>query len=1548
MATELIVIALPHTSNPATEDDDFHVSLFVSPKLGPDGHLRDYPAFLNWTRKLGRAVIELHDQDGAIECEALLGKTDPAVWPKLFPGRTPIRGQSVPAWQDHDWNSFDTRNVTALAKIMHATSVLASPTSPPKVVDHPLTAPMQRFTEDCYRPDPRYSLRENRLEHRMYDESIGTRALDEYLRNGGERLLGTTGFSVAEASTSAASLTARMAVELHRARRFYERPESEQAYQERPTEQAKPLPEPEPEFHERCVACGDHPALLRKLGLVVDLVVHDLARLAAAEWLEGSITVADATCHTTQTRCRTMADGSMVTVATTDDWEGGALTLGREDRFQVLDVDADGSALKSERFLWSIPRLAKIEDNGDDIHAASPALRAYGFTVARTGQAADSKDRIARQQTLAGSITSSPALFTEDVTRGVRVEVWDDRLARWRSLHRRLTDVLVDGVAGPVLDDLDDEGFIQGTAASRTPGADDSAPVYVHEAMFGWEGWSLSAPRPGRRIRKATPAELAVDPERTEIVEDNPTTRPQRSPHPLTFSNRATPGTLPRLRFGRSYAFRAWQVDLAGNTRPHELNPPPAAPEPDVAHVLQGLLPGGPVDGAHLWSTAFRQATHESLSAARLVVRPELEDLPGHLTTLVAPRLAEVSRGRAAPVGLAQGSLRRTAVAAAAQAAVDTVDHPLVLDTAVSDARPVSSLVASQAGALNLVGPVSDLAVQALATVTALRPFLRWDPVQPPAVVARRPFTEGESLRVLVVRSGVTQDPATLELTVTDPTAYAEQVKARHRDYHSTSERHLAPPKTTQMTAELHGKFDGGIGDSASEKARSDAALALALTEDGSFLDRDRADLDHPAKRIKQPHVRLVDPPVQQTDTPLKKLPLQEGESLAPGQYVVHDVDDLTIPYLPDPLAEGVSLVFPEAGTDRPVPLPFPYGGEGFTAAYAGDWPRVEPYRLVLAGADELGGRVEGRVIRMRLPSGDVQRLQLSSSIPREDLDLLGPWRTISSIFTSHPEVVEAAADGWLWGLSPSESVMLVHAVPRPLAVPRPTTLVAGRTAGQTSAWLGGGLDVHGPSTDSVTAEASWTDPVDDLAAPGPDHVDKKEKAFQIRITDWEDVAVLSAFDVVGNVPGFGPVEVHRAVHEFGDTRHHRISYRFRATTRFREYFAPDLLAPDPTDPLDDGKSVVAAPVVVDIPSSSRPAAPVVHSVIPLFRWDRGTEPEQPMGRRHVRRGGVRIYLERPWYSSGDGELLAVLLAPPSGDVFGPPPEDGSGFPWVSKVGGDPVWFGAEFAQRAMNPLQLDNLMAWAGLEDRVDAARPVRIDSSVTLPTRNGDFTVQAVGYQPQYNADRKLWYVDVALDPGATTWGFVRLAVARYQPTSIPGCELSMPARCDFVQLPPERTVSVSRTDASHVRVLLSGSVGTRQPVVTIVGRPMPTMSDLVDANRVVVARLQKRNPRLRSDLGWTTVAVEELEIRAADEGAHAAVWVGELDAGQEVVFRRPLDPADPAPGTPPSSWRVVLEEWERFPGDRPSPRESGPVIVAPPPIWEQRLVFADEVML
>jgi hypothetical protein len=417
---------------------------------------------------------------------------------------------------------------------------------------------------------------------------------------------------------------------------------------------------------------------------------------------------------------------------------------------------------------------------------------------------------------------------------------------------------------------------------------------------------------------------------------------------------------------------------------------------------------------------------------------------------------------------------------------------------------------------------------------------------------------------------------------------------------------------------------------------------------------------------------------------------------------------------------------------------------------------------------------------------------------------------------------------------------------------------------------------------------------------------------------------------------------MHKAAHLFGDTKHRLVHYRFRAASRFREYFEEAALEPvvpsgpteeDPDRPADDGRSVVGPLVTVNVPSSARPAAPSVHSVLPLFRWDEGTEPEQPVAVRRRRRPGVRIYLERPWYSSGAGELLGVLLAP--GGV------DSDATTWVSQWGGDPVWHAAPVAKRAMF-LELDDLLHASGLDDRPGDARPVRPPSTLPLAALPGAPPVVVLGYRPAFSLERGLWYVDVALDPGSAFWPFVRLAVARYQPDSIGSCHLSPPVRCDFVQLTPERTTSVSRTDLRHVRVVVSGPVGARTPPGTVVlgHQTIPEsfagFAQRIANNRRVVARLQRRDPQIPTDLGWDTVAATELTIRGHGRNDWEAAWVGALQAPQDLPLQRPGDNAD---------WRVTVEEWERLPGDPPTLALGG---VGLPPVWEQRLIYADEVLL
>ena len=374
-------------------------------------------------------------------------------------------------------------------------------------------------------------------------------------------------------------------------------------------------------------------------------------------------------------------------------------------------------------------------------------------------------------------------------------------------------------------------------------------------------------------------------------------------------------------------------------------------------------------------------------------------------------------------------------------------------------------------------------------------------------------------------------------------------------------------------------------------------------------------------------------------------------------------------------------------------------------------------------------------MITISLPPGDVQRFRLASSLQPDDLDLFGPWRSLPQSVRDNRDVAEAAADGWLWGLTPFEDVTLVHAVPRPIEAPRPTKLLPLRTAGSTRVTLAGAVDLDGPSTDGLSAEATWTDPVDDVTLPIWEERPTSGHAFTSSVLPFEDLALLGPVEFDGALPEVGRLHMHAANHELGDTKHRVIDYRFRASTRFPEYFHADLLAPDPGVPGDDGRSVVGPTVSVSVPSSARPAAPVVHSVVPLFRWSDGTEPEQPVARRHGRRAGLRIFLERPWFSSGADELLGVLLAPGGDDTFGPPPPDQSGFPFVSKWGGDPAWFSAPVDQRPLAVVQLDNLLRTSGLDDRPEPGRPVTPPQQLPLASLPEQPQVMVVGYRPQYN---------------------------------------------------------------------------------------------------------------------------------------------------------------------------------------------------------------------
>jgi hypothetical protein len=169
----------------------------------------------------------------------------------------------------------------------------------------------------------------------------------------------------------------RMMLELHRCRRYYERPESQDEYKRRPNPKAK-VPKVElarSEFHERCAAAGDHGELLRRLGLVVDLRVADLKRLRRSQWLAAKISlngdVGSFRCP--RLRCHAVGDALVSTPASAD-WADGA-ARGRCAALRGAHPRHRRQRAQGRTLHRHAARLLRVARTAETVDAASPALR---------------------------------------------------------------------------------------------------------------------------------------------------------------------------------------------------------------------------------------------------------------------------------------------------------------------------------------------------------------------------------------------------------------------------------------------------------------------------------------------------------------------------------------------------------------------------------------------------------------------------------------------------------------------------------------------------------------------------------------------------------------------------------------------------------------------------------------------------------------------------------------------------------------------------------------------------------------------------------------------------------------------------------------------------------------------------------------------------------------------------------------------------------------------------------------------------------------------
>jgi hypothetical protein len=134
------------------------------------------------------------------------------------------------------------------------------------------------------------------------------------------------------------------------------------------------------------------------------------------------------------------------------------------------------------------------------------------------------------------------------------------------------------------------------------------------------------------------------------------------------------------------------------------------------------------------------------------------------------------------------------------------------------------------------------------------------------------------------------------------------------------------------------------------------------------------------------------------------------------------------------------------------------------------------------------------------------------------------------------------------------------------------------------------------------------------------------------------------------------------------------------------------------------------------------------------------------------------------------------------------------------------------------------------------------------------------------------------------------VRLALARYQPHSLPGVELSHAVLADFAQLTPDRSavVSINPANPKTARVFVGGVApeGPQLPKITV--------------------SVERRMAQVTSDLGWEPAPETVVTVVQDPPGS------GDID---EVLWAGTLTFAK----TPPKdTYRVVVREYEVLPVD------------------------------
>jgi hypothetical protein len=1153
-----------------------------------------------------------------------------------------------------------------------------------------------------------------------------------------------------------------------------------------------------------------------------------------------------------------------------------------------------------------------------------PALRSAGLAVAHSQRDTWLQGLMLRSRQINDLMQqTTPVVFTaEDLVRGLRIDVREVRAmpngppqyGPWRSLCDRRGGYYLGANVPPVLESTDEgwvslaltEGEPAGAqvatrgapnlgaipnmnAAAAAAAAALPKPLLLYESLFRWTGWSLCVPRPGKNLPDGTAPQQPLPVPGLNLM--------------VKFSSVA--GTLPRLRFGQQYQFRARVVDLAGNSlaiadipqtpdllvtsnqdgyydRFEPVNSPPVVLIQPITGQPSALFPNG-------------EPLSPGESVSHLVIRTLNVERPGDpregspagpASPLTARHIVppKISQDLAEAHGLFDNPQTRLVGNVEAYRLMIAKDGFLSQNETNQDVHPEPTIVVPY-----LPDPMAAGATFYNLPGTDARNGFLWS----------QPFEGGwpdrKSFR-LQIEAGI------------GPPQFQNGIL---RVFVPIGEQ-----RTVDLSCFLRPNDEGlfGIWRWINERATPQDRESLRTT-----VRQGRHWMLTPARRLLLIHA------VQQPVLTPQWVLLRQNPQRGAGETAANLESTIAIHR---PSTEKLDL---HAEWIEPI-------DQGVMKDDPRDWLYVT-------------GSATAFEVKIAAPAEPA----FASVTPREVPAEYGQESGVMNIEIPQdarevpPFPDESAGEVHARGLAGLSGAVTSQALKQPVAppaavAPRPPVVQA-PTMADVQKVLPPAAPAAPPAFGSA-ATAVEKAPLSGILA-----------GIQGRLP-FDDTKYRCASAPPPPPPDYGERLSLQGIHRFIDTKYRCVSYTAVASTRYRDFFRPVAAEQGATPPRFTRSSPVSK---VDVLSSAQPDAPKVLYVIPTFKWEQG-----PQGRRRVG-GGLRIYLDRPWYSSGDGEQLAVIL---HGSDY-PDIVEGEK-PYVTQWGLDPLWQGtvpepalpgigstlrqgidpkAMVIPRGEGPGSITERGAGqVGVEQALrqgpalaEALKFVAPGAGRTYPqpqhfrnalvVRQDLYAYEAVGRWPKTittpnggvasqvpldatplpvmmcafavlpDPSRQLWYCDLELDPGDAYYPFIRLALARYQVNSIPGKQLSKIVLADFAQLVPDRAASLAMVPSNPNLVTVS--------VIGVQGHVGPPRACVAEVT------VEEFNPNVPGELGWVPVAGLNPTTLSRPSPQQ---WTGQIA----------LPPA--AAG---KQYRLVVKEYEVFQvaGEADSSRQQ-----------ERRLVYAD----